>query len=56
MQYPFSSREQTLMQGEGGRSGGAAGVGASVTLGSACVELWGCLAYSSNRSDLAQVN
>jgi len=35
------------MHGEGGRCGGATGVGALVTLGLACVELWGWLAYSS---------
>src|SRR5579863_2368053 len=47
MQNPRASREQTLMHGEGGRCGGATGVGALVTLGLACVELWGWLAYSS---------
>src|ERR1700747_1710117 len=56
MQYPRSPREQILMQGEGGRSGGAARAGASVTLESACVELWGCLAYSSNAEFWPQVN
>jgi hypothetical protein len=44
------------MHGEGGRSGVAARMGAWVTLDPACVELWGCLAYSSNAQFLAQVN
>ena len=44
------------MHGEGGRPAGAAGAGASVTLGSACVELWGCPVYSSNARFQAQVN
>jgi hypothetical protein len=44
------------MQGDGGRSAEAASLGTSVTLGPACVELWGGLAYSSNPCRIVQVN
>jgi hypothetical protein len=56
MQYPRSSRAQTLVHGEGGRSSGGEGPGASLTLAYLCVELWGCLAYSSNAHRISQVN
>src|SRR5690242_21598815 len=41
------------MHGDGGRSRGSVGAGAGAVtapfaVASACVELWGCLAYSSN--------
>src|SRR6476646_1104064 len=40
------------MHGDGGRSAGSAGVGVG-SIGMHCVELWGCLAYSSNPIRLA---